>query len=72
MDLVDLANSLGKDIPDDALETIADMITKAQVLSYCRRFPMATKKAAPKAAPKESPKAAPKEAPKVVTRRQEG
>ena len=56
MDLVELAKSLGKDIPDEAMETIAGMESKKQVLMYCRRFPMATK-AAPKAAPK---KAAPK------------
>ena len=56
MDLVDLAKSLGKDIPDEAMETIAGMETKQQVLYYCRRFPIAAK-AAPKAAPK---KAAPK------------
>jgi hypothetical protein len=56
MDLVELAKSLGKDIPDEAMKTIAGMKTKQQVLYYCRRFPTATK-AAPKAAPK---KAAPK------------
>tara|TARA_R100000008_G_scaffold4756_1_gene2998 strand:+ start:1667 stop:1849 length:183 start_codon:yes stop_codon:yes gene_type:complete len=52
MDLVELAKSLGKDIPDEAMKTIAGMTTKAQVLMYCRRFPMATKAAPKKAAPK--------------------
>ena len=65
MDLVELAKSLGKDIPDEAMETIAGLKTKQQVLYYCRRFP-AAKKVAPKAttAPK---KVAPKvEKPKPV------
>ena len=56
MDLVELAKSLGKDIPNEAMKTIAGMKTKQQVLYYCRRFPMA-KKVAPKPAAK---KAAPK------------
>jgi len=55
MDSVELANSLGKDIPAEALESIADMTTKTQVLKYCGRFPMAAK-AAPKAARKAAPK----------------
>ena len=55
MDSVELAKSLGKDIPDEAMKTIAGMTSKAKVLYYCRRFPMAAK-AAPKAAPKVAPK----------------
>lgn len=55
MDSVELAKSLGKDIPDEAMKTIANMTSKAKVLYFCRRFPMAAK-AAPKAAPKTAPK----------------
>ena len=55
MDSVELAKSLGKDIPADALKTIEGMTSKAKILYYCRRFPMAAK-AAPKVAPKAAPK----------------
>ena len=53
MDLVEMAKGLGKDIPAEALEVIAGMTTKAQVLMYCRRFPIAAK-TAPKATPKKT------------------
>ena len=57
MDLVELAKSLGKDIPDEAMKSIAGMESKKQVLMYCRRFPMATKVAPKPAAKKAAPKA---------------